>query len=319
MALKVENLKVYYNTLHGHVKALDDVSFEVKDGEILGIAGESGCGKSTLSNALILMQKPMEYMGGNVYLDSDPLHIYDDKEMTDHRFKNISIIPQYALNALNPTIKLRQFIKELVESRGINFDLIKEELNERLEFVRLDPAVLDQYPLELSGGMKQRVVMVISTLLNPTLLLCDEITSALDVTTQKLVSELVVKFRDKKIVKSVTFVTHDVPVLYQIADRIMIMYAGQIAEIGPSEDIIHNPKHPYTKALVDAMPEVGFQYTDEPFTSIPGRPPALLNPPEGCRFKDRCPKKMDKCSTKPPETVFDKGHRVYCWLEVKQC
>ncbi len=319
MALKVENLQVYYNTHHGHVKALDDVSFEVKDGEILGIAGESGCGKSTLSNALVLMQKPMEYIGGNVHLDGEPLHIYDNEEMTKNRFKRLSIIPQYALNALNPTIKLRQFISELVESRGIKFNLIEEELKERLEFVKLDPDVLNQYPLELSGGMKQRVVMVISTLLNPSLLICDEITSALDVTTQKLVAELVVKFRDKKIVNSVTFVTHDVPVLYQIADRIMIMYAGQIAEIGPADDIIHHPRHPYTKALVDAMPEVGFQYTDNPFKSIPGRPPALLNPPKGCRFKDRCQFRMDKCDIKPPETIYGEGHKVYCWKEVKEC
>ena len=317
MALKVENLKVYYNTHYGHVKALDDVTFEVRDGEILGIAGESGCGKSTLSNALVLMQKPMEYMGGNIHLDCEPLHIYDNHEMEEKRFKALSIIPQYALNALNPTVKIKQFIKDLVESRGIDYDLIEAELKERLEFVKLDPNVLNQYPLELSGGMKQRVVMVISTLLNPSLLLCDEITSALDVTTQKLVSELVVQFRDKKIVNSVTFVTHDVPVLYQIADRIMIMYAGQIAEIGPANDIIHNPKHPYTKALVEAMPEVGFQYTDSPFKSIPGRPPALLNPPEGCRFKDRCPYRMDKCDTKPPETKFENGHRVYCWKEVE--
>ncbi len=317
MALKIENLKVYYNTHNGHVKALDDVSFEVKDGEILGIAGESGCGKSTLSNALVLMQKPMEYIDGNVHLDNEPLHIYDNEEMGQKRFKHISIIPQYALNALNPTIKLRQFIKELVESRGIEFALIEEELKERLEFVKLDPNVLNQYPLELSGGMKQRVVMVISTLLNPSLLLCDEITSALDVTTQKLVAELVVKFRDKKIVNSVTFVTHDVPVLYQIADRIMIMYAGQIAEIGPSNEIIHNPRHPYTKALVDAMPEVGFQYTDSPFKSIPVRPPALLDPPEGCRFKDRCEFRMKECDQKPPETVIGEGHRVYCWKDIK--
>lgn len=316
MALNVENLKVYYNTLWGHVKALDDVTFQVKDGEILGIAGESGCGKSTLSNALIYMKKPMEFIGGQVTLDNEMLHIYDDEDMLNHRYKKISIIPQYALNALNPIIKIENFVADLMQSRGIDYEVLKQEFRDRLEFVKLPLSVLNQYPIELSGGMKQRVVMVISTLLNPSLLLCDEITSALDVNTQKLVAELVVKFRDQKFVKATTFVTHDVPVLYQIADRIMIMYAGKIAEIGTSEEIIHNPRHPYTKALVASMPEVGIKYTESTLDSIPGRPPALLNPPTGCRFKDRCPLASDKCNQEPPETTYPDGHRVYCW-EVK--
>lgn len=313
MALNVENLKVYYDTLQGPVKALDDVTFQVRDGEILGIAGESGCGKSTLSNALISMHKPMSLYGGKVTLGEKELPLDDYQAMQKYRYEDISIIPQYALNALNPIVKIERFVKDLLRIRGIDYKGVEQELKERLEFVRLPLSVLNQYPIELSGGMKQRVVMVISTLLNPSLLLCDEITSALDVTTQKLVAELIVKFRDRGFVNSVTFVTHDVPVLYQIADRIMIMYAGQIAEIGTAEDIITRGLHPYTKALVASMPEVGIKYTEGVLKSIPGRPPALLSPPEGCRFKDRCPLADGKCDELPPERQFEKGHRVYCW------
>lgn len=313
MALDVRNLKVYYNTLHGDVQALDDVSFTVKDGEILGIAGESGCGKSTLSNSLVYLSKPMEKKGGLVLLDDKELPIDDMAAMDKHRYHDISIIPQYALSALNPTMRIGKMVAELLEARGLDYGQYEKEFIERLKFVRLPETVYKRYPIELSGGMKQRVVMVISALLNPSLLMADEITSALDVSTQKIVAELIVAFRDEKFVKSVTFVTHDVPVLYQIADRIMIMYAGMIAEIGTAEEIIHQGKHPYTKALVAAMPEMESQYTEKVFQSIPGRPPALLDPPRGCRFKDRCPVAMDKCNQLPPKVMLNSGHEVHCW------
>ncbi len=315
MALDVKNLKVYYKTLRGHVQALDDVSFQVKDGEILGIAGESGCGKSTLSNALVYLAAPMEYISGSAELDGKTLPIMDTDAMREYRYKQLSLIPQYALNALNPTVKIGRYIRDLLETRSVSYANVEKELLDRLDFVRLPRSVLKRYPLELSGGMKQRVVMVISTLLNPGLLLADEITSALDVSTQKIVSELIVAFRDKGFVRSVTFVTHDVPVLYQIADRIMIMYAGKVAEIGLSEDIIHDPRHPYTKALVGSMPEIGVTYLEKPYESIPGRPPALLNPPPGCRFKDRCPVADSRCGAEPPAVNLPGERTVYCWKE----
>lgn len=315
MSLEVKNLKVYYKTLRGHVKALDDLSFSVQDGEILGIAGESGCGKSTLSNALIYLAPPMEQMGGTVRLDGKELPLSDSEGMRKFRYSEISIIPQYALNALNPTVKIGRYIRDLMECHGIEYSTIEKELLDRIEFVKLPANILKKFPIELSGGMKQRVVMVISTLLNPSLLLADEITSALDVSTQKTVSELVVAIRDRQFVKSVTFVTHDVPVLYQIADRIMIMYAGKLAEIGPAEDIVHRPRHPYTKALVAAMPDIGTTYRDSPYTSIPGRPPDLLDPPKGCRFKDRCPVRDSRCDTDPPEIEVEPGRIVACWKE----
>jgi len=316
MSLEVKNLKVYYQTLRGQVKALDDMTFKINDGDILGLAGESGCGKSTFSNSLILLKPPMKYIGGEVLLDGEKLPIENYEEMKERRYKDISIIPQYALNAMNPTVKIGKYIRDVFTFKGFSFKEIEKELKRRLKIVGLDEKILDMYPIELSGGMKQRMVMVIATLMNPSLLIADEITSALDVSTQKAVSKMLVEFRDKKFVKSIIFVTHDVSVLYQIADKILIMYAGKFAEIGPAEEIIHNPKHVYTKLLVGAMPEVGIKYSETPLSGIPGHPPLLIDPPEGCRFRDRCPHSMEKCLKEPPMIEVGKDHYVACWKEV---
>ncbi|HPE69989.1 MAG TPA: ABC transporter ATP-binding protein [Thermotogota bacterium] len=318
MALKLDHLKVYYQTLHGQVKALDDISLQLKDGEILGVAGESGCGKSTLSNALILLKPPMRFISGEVYLDGEKVPIEEYQKMVAFRFKKISIIPQYAMNAMNPTVKIGRYIQDLLLVRGETPEKVFPELKRRLKLVELSESILDLFPIELSGGMKQRMVMVIATLLNPSLLIADEITSALDVSTQKAVSEMLVEFRNRGFVKSIIFVTHDVSVLYQIADRIFIMYAGKFAEIGPTQTVIHHSRHPYTGMLVQAMPEVGIRYEKQPLTGIPGQPPLLLHPPEGCRFKDRCPFAYGRCNQVPPQTQISEGHEVACWKEVEK-
>jgi peptide/nickel transport system ATP-binding protein len=171
------------------------------------------------------------------------------------------------------------------------------------------------YPIELSGGMKQRMVMVLSTLLNPSLLIADEITSALDVSTQKAVAEMLVGFRNLEFVKSMIVITHDISILYQIADSIMVMYAGQLAEKASTEVIIHAPRHPYTKLLISSLPEVGVKYTEKRLTGIPGSPPLLLDPPTGCRFRERCPVAFEKCLEVPPFIKVEKGHHVACWKE----
>jgi len=318
MSLTIKNLKVYYQTLRGKVKALDDMSFELANGEILGLAGESGCGKSTLSNALILLKPPMKYIDGTVFLDNEILPIYEYENMKKYRYEKISIIPQYAMNAMNPTVKIGKYISDILGCKGVKYSDIENELKRRLDIVGLNHEILNMYPIELSGGMKQRMVMVISTLMNPSLLLADEITSALDVSTQKAVSKMLVEFRDKKIVKSIIFVTHDVSVLYQIADKMLIMYAGKFAEMGPTEEIIKRPKHPYTKLLVASMPEVGIKYDQTPLEGIEGQPPSLLNPPKGCRFKERCPMANDRCKDIPPVIEISKGHQVSCWREVEK-
>jgi peptide/nickel transport system ATP-binding protein len=181
--------------------------------------------------------------------------------------------------------------------------------------VKLPHEVLDMYPIELSGGMKQRMVMVLSTLLDPSLLIADEITSALDVASQKAVAEMLVEFRNQEIVKSLIFITHDVSILYQISDTILIMYAGQLAEKAATPVIIRNPRHPYTKLLISSLPEVGVKHTEKKLKGIPGNPPLLLNPPEGCRFRDRCPLAYEKCLEVPPFVEVDKDHWVACWKE----
>ena len=313
MSLNVSNLRVYYQTLKGDVKALDGVTFDIRDGEIAGIVGESGCGKSTLSNSLITLRLPMKFVGGYVSLDGNELPLQDHKKMGGFRYKKISIIPQYAMNALNPTVKLRRLISDLLNCHGVGYDEILPELNRRLDVVNLDRAVLDMYPVELSGGMKQRAVMVISTLLNPSLLIADEITSALDVSTQRAVAEMIVEFRDKILVKSVIFVTHDISILYQIADSIIIMYAGKLVERAGTEIIINKPIHPYTEMLISSLPEVGVYHNDKRLKGIPGKPPQLLSPPPGCRFKERCPQAFEKCKEEPPMIEIEPNHWVECW------
>ena len=315
MSLQVENLTVYYQTLRGEVRALEDATFTVADGEIMGLAGESGCGKTTLGYSLVHLSLPMKFIAGRVRLNDRDLPIWDSEKMDAYRLKEVSIIPQYAMNALNPTRKIGKMIAELLESRGIDFRATLPELKRRLDLVKLEHDVLTMYPIELSGGMKQRMVMVLSTLLNPSLLIADEITSALDVSSQKAVAEMLVEFRSMGCCKSAIVITHDISVLYQIADSILIMYAGQLVEKAPTEAVIHVPRHPYTKLLISSLPEVGVRYAVRKLTGIPGSPPLLLDPPAGCRFRERCPVAFEKCLDVPPFVEIESGHFVACWKE----
>ena len=313
MTLRVNDLKVYYQTLRGDVHALDGVSFDLADGEIMGLAGESGCGKTTLGKSLIRLDNRMRHVDGTVELDGQKLPISDDDAMNPYRYHEISLIPQYAMSALNPTRKIGRMINELLKARGVKPDTVADELRRRLELVGLDPQVLDRFPIELSGGMKQRVVMVMSTLLDPSLLIADEATSALDVSTQRSVVESMVEFRDRGFIKSMIFVTHDISLVYQMADTVMVMYAGRVAEKAPASTIINDPQHPYTKMLIGALPEVGSTTEDARLEGIPGTPPGLLNPPTGCRFKDRCPIASEECSEVPPLVEIEPGHWAACW------
>ncbi|MFI7633410.1 ABC transporter ATP-binding protein [Nonomuraea sp. NPDC049400] len=311
MSLQVSELRVYYRTLRGEVRALDGMSFELSDGEILGLVGESGCGKSTLGKSLIRMDGRMRHAGGRVVLDGRELPIADDRRMNDFRFKQVSLIPQYAMSALNPTRKIRKMVGELLRSRGEQVDT--PELERRMAQVGLPREVLDRYPIELSGGMKQRMVMVISTLLDPSLLIADEVTSALDVSTQKAVARALLGFRESGYVKSMIFVTHDIALTHQIADTIMVMYAGKLAEKAPADVIVKAPRHPYTRLLLDSLPEVGVRYAERRLAGISGSPPSLLDPPTGCRFRDRCPIAGQECAEDPPVAELAPGHHVACW------
>jgi peptide/nickel transport system ATP-binding protein len=315
VSLQVKNLTVYYQTLRGDAHALENATFNIADGEIMGLAGESGCGKTTLGHSLIFMHAPMHYVSGQVRLDGEELPLWDMQKMDNFRFKKISIIPQYAMNAMNPTRKIGKMANELLESRKVSFKAIQPELMRRLELVKLSADVLNMYPIELSGGMKQRMVMVLSSLLDPSLLIADEVTSALDVSSQKAVAEMLVEFRDRKYVKSMIVITHDVSILYQMADSIMIMYAGQLAEKAPTSSIICTPRHPYTRLLISSLPKVGVKFAHEKLSGITGTPPLLIDPPVGCRFRERCPVAFEKCTEVPPFIEVDKSHFVACWKE----
>jgi peptide/nickel transport system ATP-binding protein len=313
VGLTVDNLRVYYRTIRGDVKALDGATFQVADGEIMGLAGESGCGKSTLGKSLVRMDSRMRLVGGTVELGGQVLPVGDDQAMNKFRFTQVSIIPQYAMSALNPTRKIGKLVADLLAAKGLDYRSVRPELERRLDLVGLARDVLDRYPIELSGGMKQRMVMLLSTLLNPTLLVADEVTSALDVSTQRAVAQTLAEFRDRGFVTSMIVVTHDISLVYQIADTITVMYAGKLVEKAPADVLVHSPQHPYTQLLISSLPEVGVQYADRQLAGIPGRPPQLLDPPQGCRFRDRCPFASEQCVDEPPFVEVAPGHFAACW------
>jgi peptide/nickel transport system ATP-binding protein len=313
VSLVVDDLRVYYRSLKGDVRALDGVTFSIGDGEILGLAGESGCGKSTLAKSLVRLDARMRYVAGHVKLDDAELPIWDDLKMNRFRFEGVSIVPQYAMSALNPTRKVGDVAEDLLATRGVAYKQILPELKRRLDLVGLSHDVLGMFPIELSGGMKQRAVMVISTLLDPSLLIADEVTSALDVSSQRALAGMLLEFRERGFVKSMIVVTHDLAVLYQVADTIMVMYAGRLAEKAPAQTIVERPKHPYTQALIGSLPRVGVRMEEQRLQGIPGGPPSLLDPPSGCRFRGRCPLAHGRCAEQPPLVEVESGHHVACW------
>jgi peptide/nickel transport system ATP-binding protein len=313
MSVKVENLSVAYRMRAGDCCPVDGVSFTLADGEIMGLAGESGCGKSTLGNSLVYLEGRMRHLGGRVEVDGMELPIADFRAMRPYRMTEVSLVPQYAMNALNPTRRISKITADLLRSHGVREDGVLEEMKRRISLVGLDENVLSRYSFELSGGMRQRVTVILSTLLNPSLLIADEVTSALDVSSQRAVGEMLIELRDRGFVKSLIAITHDLSVLAQIADSIMVMYAGRFAEKASTGTIIGAPLHPYTQMLLASLPEVGVRHDETTLTGIPGRPPSLVNPPQGCRFRDRCPFARGKCAETPPFQEVEPGHHVACW------
>ncbi|HEY7265077.1 MAG TPA: ABC transporter ATP-binding protein [Trebonia sp.] len=319
MSVTVANLSVAYRSHRGDVTAVDGVSFSLADGEIMGLAGESGCGKSTLGNALVYLDTRMKVTAGKVMLDGRELPIEDSKAMRPLRMTEVSIVPQYAMNALTPNRKIRRHLTDLLKSHGVrDRDRVLTEMKRRIALIGLKEDVLGKYSFELSGGMRQRVTILTSTLLNPSLLIADEVTSALDVSTQRAVGEMLIEFRDRGYVKSVIAITHDLSILAQIADSIAIMYAGRLVEKAPTPSIVNEALHPYTQALIASLPEVGVRHDQATLTGIPGRPPSLLRPPAGCRFRDRCPFAFDKCAENPPLDEVRPGHHVACWKAAQE-
>ena len=299
--LEVKDLRLHYLTRIGErVQAVDGVSFALKPGQILGVAGESGCGKTTLVNGCMgLNIPPLYHSSGDVRIGGQSLvGMSVEENRRDVLGKRISMIPQGALNSLNPTRKIKDLAIDMIRSHGETSDkkVIYDRLRERFEKIGLDAdGVLNAFAVQLPAGTKQRVVIAISTLLNPKVVIADEPTSALDVSTQKSVIQLLFDLLDTDIISSMVFITHELPLLRHVADVIAVMYAGVFVEVGDIEQVIYDPRHPYTKALMGAMlsAEPG-QKTRKP-TFIEGAPPNLKQQIYGCRFAERCPEAKPDC------------------------
>lgn len=309
--LAVSGLKAYYFTDKGVLKAVDGVNFTMLSNESLGIVGESACGKSTLGSSLMRsLQPPGKLVEGSIFLsDSDFSKMTEREFNTKVRWKKVAMVFQGAMNALDPVYTIESQLREILREHRFRGDFATK-ISDSLKSVGLDVSVAKRYPHELSGGMKQRVVIAMALLLEPELLIADEPTTALDVLVQSQIINLLKKLREEKGI-SVILVTHDLALVALIADRIGIMYAGQIVEIGAAHEIYRNPKHPYTKALIAAVPRL--HSNEKKINYVAGRPPSLINPPLGCRFYDRCPHAMEVCKKDPPEFKTKTGY-VRCWL-----
>ncbi|MEM1685289.1 MAG: ABC transporter ATP-binding protein [Acidilobaceae archaeon] len=313
--LEVENLKTYYYTLRGPVRAVDNVSFELEKGRVLGIAGESGCGKSTLAWSILgLVPPPGRIVSGSIVLDGiDIVKLSEDELRSKIRWKKVSMIFQGAMNSLNPVYTAGAQIEEVLIYHGrMSKADARRRVYELLESVGLDRSLANRYPHELSGGQKQRVVIAMALALEPDIVIADEPTTALDVVVQAQILNLMKKLQREKGI-SIILITHDLSVIAEMADEVAIMYAGKIVEYGSSEQIFYKPRHPYTHLLMKAVPKL--KGVKESLIYIPGQPPDLMNPPKGCRFKPRCPWAMDICDKDPEEFNLEEGRRVACWLE----
>ena len=309
--LQVENLKMYYHTSKGLVKAINDISFNIKKGETLGIVGESGCGKTSLGTSLLRMPSiPGKYEGGKIILDNeDIIPLKEEYIRKNIRWSKISMVFQGAMNSLTPVYTIGSQMLETLE-RHVDMDktAANKLIEEYLEYVGLHSSIYKRYPHELSGGMKQRVVIAAALFLKPKLIILDEPTTALDVIVQAQIINLLKKLK-KDFDLSFIFITHDLALEAEISDRVCVMYGGKIAELASNEDIYTNAKHPYTRRLLAATPRLNKAVSKLEF--IEGTPPDLLNPPKGCMFYDRCKERIDRCKDEEP-ILKDTGNGHLC-------
>ena len=324
--VNAEQLKAYYITqifgTQRTLRAVDDVSLDIRENEILGIAGESGCGKTTLMKALLGMVKPpltitgggVSYNFGDGIMDAASLR---PEDITNVRWKKISYIPQGSMSVLNPVRKLKKIFQDFIKAH-YNFSNNREFntlVNTHLSALGLPLAVLKAYPHQLSGGMRQRVTIALATILNPRVIFADEPTTALDVVVQRGVIQLLKDIQTEH-QNTIVIVTHDMAVHANLTNRVAIMYAGQIVEEGNTRDIFKQPLHCYSQYLIGSLPRIG----DKSYrVSAPGSPPLLTDPPEGCRFQERCPEAFSRCCEESPPLVdFGNGHKVACFKAFKE-
>jgi peptide/nickel transport system ATP-binding protein len=319
--LKTENLKAFYILEYWGekrvIKAVNNVNLSIKQNEIYGIAGESGCGKSTLLKALLAnLDPPLQLIDGKLFYktNGDFIDVFSlsKKEIKNLRWSFISYIPQGSMHVLNPVKKVKDSFLEILEShikaKDIKeyFDLMREHLKD----LGLSPEILEAYPHQLSGGMRQRVVIALATLLHPQVILADEPTTALDVVAQRAVIQLL-KDIQETFQNTIILVTHDMGIHAQLTTRMSIMYAGKIIEEAPTQEIFKNPIHPYTKYLIQSLPKIGEKEQRE---GIAGSPPSLISPPPGCAFHPRCPTAKPECAEEEPKLIeVSPQHKVACF------
>lgn len=310
--LEVRNLRVYYKSIWGDYKSVDDVSFKVNKYDFFSIAGESGCGKSTLVDGILNLIKPPGYIPtGEVLFEGNNLLKLPENELRKIRGAELAYVPQGAMNSLNPVLRIEeQMIDAILDHHDMNKKEAKKLVTSALENVGLPVYVSRMYPHELSGGMKQRVIIAMAIALKPKLIIADEPTTALDVVAQRGILQLLRSLKEKYGM-TVVMISHDMACHAQISDKTAIMYAGKIIEIDSTLNIFENPAHPYTRGLVSAIPEIGKSYVK----GIPGLPPSPLNWPQGCRFHPRCSHVMDICmKNEPPLRNVDSEKLVACHL-----
>ncbi|GIH14390.1 ABC transporter ATP-binding protein [Rugosimonospora africana] len=302
--LEVRDLSVIYpgagGTVSGPVGAVDRVSFDVHEGEFVGVVGESGCGKSTMLFAIArLLSPPASITGGSVTFRGDNLVTMADRQLNLLRWRNLSVVMQSAMNALNPVTSIGAQFKDALEAHGkFTAAQVRERSVEVMDLVGIDPVHLKSYPHQLSGGMRQRAMIAMALLFTPELVIMDEPTSALDVVAQRSLM-LQIKELQRQLGFAVIFVTHDMSLVSHFSDQLLVMYGGQVVEVGPTRMVFDTPSHPYSRGLLDAFPSVRGPKVE--LTGIPGSPPDLAQPPEGCRFNPRCPVVEGDCHSVEPE------------------
>lgn len=311
--LSVKDLTVVYFTLRGALKAVDDVNLDLGKGEIVSIVGESGSGKSTLGYSILRILPPNGRIErGSILYNGRDIAKLSDGELKEIRGKEISMIFQDPMTSLDPLMKIGdQLVETVLEHEEVDREEAWERGAKVLESLGIDPGRMYDYPHQLSGGMRQRIVIALAIILNPKVVIADEPTTGLDVIVQYQILELLRKLRDEKNI-SLIFITHDLGLAYDISDRVAVMYAGQIVELAEKEKIFEKPLHPYTQGLFKSIPEVSTEKKE--LKAIPGFPPDLVNPPKGCYFNPRCPIARDKCrNTKPLLEEVEENHWVRCF------
>ena len=299
--LEVKNLSMHYDTLDGNVDAVKDISFSVKNGESFGLVGESGCGKTSVAMTLLQLQPDNSVINeGSIKLDGKELIGLSENELRKVRWDSISIVFQGAMNAWNPVIKIGEQIREAMREHSPDSSKQKniEKINELFNMVGLDETISDRFPHELSGGMKQRAVIALALSCDPKIIIADEPTTALDVVIQDQILNEIKKVQDL-LGLSLIYISHDIAVIAEMTDKIAVMYAGSIVEIGPTKSVFESPKHAYTKALLDSTPSI--QGEKKKLTSLDGEPPSLINEIKGCSFSPRCPSPSSACKNQSVE------------------